>query len=50
MLLLESDKVKLEFRDMMNAGGEVVSSSDDNFVVVHAILKHLIVSAMYKNL
>jgi two-component system sensor histidine kinase VicK len=33
MFLLESNKVKLEFRNMMNAGGEVVSHSDDIFVV-----------------
>jgi two-component system, OmpR family, sensor histidine kinase VicK len=33
MLLLESNKVKLEFRNMMNAGGEIDSHSDDIFVV-----------------
>jgi signal transduction histidine kinase len=33
MFLLESNKVKLEFRNMMNAGGEVVSHNDDIFVV-----------------
>ena len=33
MSLLESKKVKLEFRNMMNAGGEVVSHSDDIFVI-----------------
>jgi len=33
MSLLESKKVKLEFRNMMNAGGEVVSHNDDIFVV-----------------
>jgi len=33
LLQPESNKVKLEFRNMMNAGGEVVSHSDDIFVV-----------------
>jgi signal transduction histidine kinase len=33
MFLLESNKVKLEFKNMMNVGGEVVSHSDDIFVV-----------------
>ena len=33
LLQPESNKVKLEFRNMMNAEGEVVSHSDDIFVV-----------------
>jgi two-component system, OmpR family, sensor histidine kinase VicK len=33
MLLPESNKVKLEFKNMMNAGEEVASHSDDIFIV-----------------
>ena len=33
MFLLESNKVNLEFKNMMNAGGEVDSHSNDIFVV-----------------